>query len=650
MALYPLDEKSIYKTLHDGIVSYAGELSPRQQAWLRNAINEAVQFPVTDVVSNRLFSDPFKVAGILIEEKQSLEIIIASLIYSRVKKELLSEDAYLKKLEDIALKYNADVQRMVRFALQEAYTDMPKVSRKLQQKFDASNEARKAHFAAIRQEKKINPGAKAKPQQTLEEKQTSIFVRYVDSRNPVPSSQAIRIADRWVLLQDIDPDHASDIDKARIKESWYVHAQMANNHGLRRFYYDFGNLYYRTFYPETYKAIEQSLEILANAVGKDGNPLNDVIDYLSTHLAGPSTGLERKFSLEDVEGGFYIKERLKKSVVSICTKLIGDGIDPEDFFKKHALQIGNDPTARLRILLQEVLKEVYDLFAFAVIMDEKPLIEKGLIVDEPHKPWHAHKHACVMGAEFLTMGCTQGLPLSRLGYSVLPARRKNYFEKPRGRRSYRSLHVGLSKKVSLPELGIDELDVPIEVIFRTPTVHFEAEYGKWAHNRFKSETIRGEAAWENAQTQVTARSKAYLFTPDGEILEFNKGTRIRDVAFEINQDLGLYCSGATAYRGHRSWRDTEHTELPELVCLSPDALIDDIDGCTIKIHANVPRAVKQLRRGKVIGYPMMPPKHSEESLNAMLENVTTDIAKRKINTILKRLGLQSKPWKPSSPR
>lgn len=640
MATYPFDEKKAYATLHDGIASYAGALSPLQQHWLRSAISEAAQFPIPKMLpDDRMFSDPFKVAQVLIEEKQSLEIIIASLIYSRIKKEQLGEEAYRKKLEDIMILYSGDVARMTQYALQEAYTDMPLVRPALQRKFDISNEKRKLHFAAIREEKKINPGAKAKPQQTLEEKETTTFIRYVDSRNLLPQSQAIRIADRWVSLQDIDPDNATDADKARIKESWLVHAQMANNHGLRRFYYDFGNLYIRTHFPETYKAIEQSLDLLAKTIGKEGNPLDDITHYLTGALVSKDVGLQPKGSLENIDGGFYIKQRHKKSVISIWTKLIGDGIDPEDFFKRDAEQIGSDPKARLKILIKDVFKEVYDLFAFTVIIDEKALIKKGLIADEPNKPWHAHKNACGMVEQFLVMGCTEGLPLHELGYSIRNDRRKNYFENPRGRRAYRSLHLAVFRKVAIPELGIDELELPIEVMVRTPMVHFEAEFGKWAHNRFKSETIRGEAAWQDAQTLITARQKVYLFTPDGEILEFNKGTLVRDVAFEINQDLGLYCTGATAYHGYHSWRESGTRKLIAQLCMKPDATVDDIQGCTIHIQADVPQAVKEMRAQKVIGYAEMPPGYSKETLEALRDDVTTDLAERKINTILKRLAL-----------
>lgn len=640
MATYPLDEKRAYETLHDGIVSYAGALSPQQQHWLKSAINEAVQFPLPKLLpDDRLFSDPLRVAQILIEEKQSLEIIIASLIYSRIRKEQYNEEAYRKKLEDIMIIYSGDIARMTQYALQEAYTDMPLVRPALQRKFDLSNEKRKQHFAAIREEKKINPGAKAKPQQTLEEKEVSAFIRYVDSRNLLPQSQAIRIADRWVSLQDINPDNATPAEKARIKESWFVHAQMANNHGLRRFYYDFGNLYIRTHFPETYKAIEQSLELLAKTIGKEGNPLDDITDYLDVSLSSSSFGLQRKESLEDIDGGFYIKQRHKKSVISIWTKLIGDGIDPEDYFKMHAEQIGSDPKARLRILIKDVFKEIYDLFAFTVIIDEKALIKNRLIIDEANKPWHAHKNTCGIIEQILVNGCTKGLPLHELGYSIRNDRRKNYFENPRGRRAYRSLHLAIFRKVAIPELDIDELELPIEVMVRTPMVHFEAEFGKWAHNRFKSETIRGEAAWQDAQTLITARKKVYLFTPDGEILEFNKGTLVRDVAFEINQDLGLYCTGATAYHGYHSWRENGTRQLIEQLCMKPDATVDDIQGCTIHIHADVPQAVKEMRAQKVIGYATMPPRHSKQTLEGLLGVVTTDLAKRKINTIIKRLEL-----------
>ncbi len=642
MATYPLDENKAYETLHDGIASYAGALSPQQQHWLKSAINEAAQFPTPAVsADDRLFSDPIKVAQILIEEKRSFEIVIASLIYSRIKKEQLSDDAYQKKLRDIAVTYGDKVQLYARYALQFAHTDLPNDDQ-LQEKYRISEVERQKYFADIRERKKLVPTLKAKPKQTEEEKQTTLFVNYLDDLNEEPESQAIRLADRWVLLQEFDPDNLTNPQKKRIKESWLVHAQLANNHGLRRFYYDFGNLYVRAFFPHSYRAITALNDYLAKMENAENDVLGGVTEYMSRKLT--EAGLVQKDNLDDIKGGYYIKKRYQKSPISIITKLIGDGIDPEDYFKRHADETAKDQSMLMRLVVQVLFVDgrLKDALACTIIADEEALVELGHIKrGEANKPWHTHKNACEWMGKVLDEGTQENGELRRDNYTADPERDKNYFTDPRGRREYRSLHKGKSKLVSLP--GLDDKNkfpLSMEIILRTKTVNFEAEYGRWAHASFKSETIRREAAWRAAQANVTSRRKVYLFTQKNKMLEFNAGTRIRDVAFEINQDLGLYCTGATAYRGYKGWRDDLTVPLQPLkIVLTPDTLIDDIAGCTIIIHADVPQAVKEMRAQQVIGYPEMPPGYTDEKLQGLIGDVTTDLSKRKINTIRKRLEL-----------
>jgi TGS domain len=630
-----------YHILRKGIVSYKGQLSPQEQKWLRDAITEAAQALPPPSTSDRLFSDPIKVTQALIDEKQGIPIIIASLIYGRIKKDQLSDHAYQKKLAEVSFRYDGTIQNLVRFALQDAYTDMPFRTPKLEQDIAQSEWQRKAHFANVREERKRNPAVKVMPIQTLEEQQSTDFIAYADSINPVPISQVIRLADRWVSLKDIDPDTATPQQKARIKESWLIHAQMANNHGLRRFYYNFGNLYVRTFFPESYKAIEQSLDLLAKAVSADGNPLDEITQFLGKQLG--LAGLEPKDDPDNMDGGYCIKLRLKKSVISIWTKLIADGIDPEDYFKKYAEQIKSDPSARLKILINDVFKdELFDLFAFTVIVDEQKLVELELIeAGDPHKPWHVHKNACTWVDELLQQGVQRGGPLRAQHYIPLKHRTKDYFVRPRGQREYRSRHVGQAKVVSIPELGINRLRVPIEGIIRTPLVHFHAEHGKWAHSRFKSELIRGAASWQDAQREVDARHDVFLFSPDGEIMRFKKGTTIRDVAFSISQDLGLYCTGATVFGGYRSWRQQDVPDLRELdKPLTPDTVLDEsFNGCSIIVAAKVPEAVTEMRSRNVMGYLEMPPGYDPESLAAVYGRLNTSVARSKMRRIVRRFPL-----------
>ena len=635
------DIKQAYFALHNGLTAYAGSLSPEEDKWLWEAVNEAVLIERKQQTEyDRMFGDPIKVAQALIEEKQSIPIIIASLIYSRIKKEQLSDDAFRHKLDDIEARYSTEIKNITRFALQVAYTDMPKRKPALEKLIASSEAKRKYHFEQIRREKKRNPDAVARPMHTVEEQQTAAYLRYMDSRNPVPQSQVIRVAERWVALKEIDPSTATEAQKKRIRESWLVHAQMANNHGLRKFYYDFGNLYIQTHFPDTYKAIEDSLDLLAKTLGQEGNPLGEVTEFLSRKLV--EAGLECRDSLDNIQGGFYIKERLRKSVISIWTKLVSDGIDPEDYFKTHADEIRRDPQERLKILIKDVFAgHLYDLFACTVIVDEKALVRLGHIKEgDPKKVWHVHQEACRWVEGLLLDGVIRGGELRKQQYVPMVGRTKNYFRKPRGARQYRSLHVGIARMVAMPELGIRRLHLPVEVMLRTPLVHMEAEYGKWAHNRFKSELIRGEAAWQDAQKQASARTNVYLFTPDGEVLEFKKGTTIRDVAFSINQDLGLYCTGASAYSGYQTWRQDEFPNLRQLAPLTPDSLVDNIDGCSIIIEADVPQVVRQLREDGIKGYPTLPPGHTSKTLRALRDGSASTMTHRKVGAILRSLDLK----------
>ena len=121
---------------------------------------------------------------------------------------------------------------------------------------------------------------------------------------------------------------------------------------------------------------------------------------------------------------------------------------------------------------------------------------------------------------------------------------------------YRSLHTA----VHGPNNRV------LEVQIRTRDMHEEAEYGVCAHWRYKDtdkeaedsyeqkiEWLRqvlewhdeiGGSPWDDYLSAGIDQDRAYVFTPDGHVIDLPDGATPVDFAFKIHTDVGFSCRGA----------------------------------------------------------------------------------------------------------
>lgn len=127
--------------------------------------------------------------------------------------------------------------------------------------------------------------------------------------------------------------------------------------------------------------------------------------------------------------------------------------------------------------------------------------------------------------------------------------------KPNG---YRSLHTA----VFGPEGKV------LEIQIRTPEMHEEAELGVCAHHLYKgTDTDAGSDSYEDKITWLrqvlewhedlgeaeglgeilrtdVVQDRLYLFTPDGHVIDMQKGSTAVDFAYRVHTEIGHRCCGA----------------------------------------------------------------------------------------------------------
>lgn len=152
------------------------------------------------------------------------------------------------------------------------------------------------------------------------------------------------------------------------------------------------------------------------------------------------------------------------------------------------------------------VEDLYDLFAFRVIVDSVP-------------------------------ACYQALGLlHRIGHPV-SNRFKDYlaFPKPNG---YQSLHTTLAHLPGVPS------SVFVEVQIRTADMHREADYGIAAHWSYKEAGSTAQALQRvrlHKMLSVTQslHDQIFVLTPRGDIVELPEGATTLDFAFHVHTNLGL---------------------------------------------------------------------------------------------------------------
>ena len=215
------------------------------------------------------------------------------------------------------------------------------------------------------------------------------------------------------------------------------------------------------------------------------------------------------------------RERYIREVISILGRKLGEaGLDAEVSGRpKHFYSIYQ------KMQTQNLLfDQIYDLVAFRVLVDT--LSE-----------------------------CYEALGVVHASWKPVPGRFKDYIALPKAN-GYQSLHTTV----------IGPYGERIEVQIRTREMHRVAEYGIAAHWRYKGSDGAGPAdadrfAWLRQlmewqqhldDPQEFLRSvkedlftdEVFVFTPNGDLLNFPVGSTVIDFAYRIHSEVGNHCAGA----------------------------------------------------------------------------------------------------------
>jgi guanosine-3',5'-bis(diphosphate) 3'-pyrophosphohydrolase len=215
------------------------------------------------------------------------------------------------------------------------------------------------------------------------------------------------------------------------------------------------------------------------------------------------------------------REKYIEEVISIIKrKLEGEGIEPDITGRpKHFFSIYQ------KMESQNLLyDQIYDLVAFRIL------------VDTPRE-------------------CYETLGVIHSQWRPVPGRFKDYIALPKPN-MYQSLHTSV----------IGPYGERMEIQIRTQEMHRIAEEGVAAHWRYKdgedlrvSEMqrfawLRQLLEWQqnlqdpqeflNSLKEDLFITEIYAFTPNGDLLNFPKGSTVIDFAYRIHSDIGHHCTGA----------------------------------------------------------------------------------------------------------
>lgn len=147
--------------------------------------------------------------------------------------------------------------------------------------------------------------------------------------------------------------------------------------------------------------------------------------------------------------------------------------------------------------------------------------------------------------------CYRALGVIHKHYTPLPGKVKDYIALPKGS-GYKSLHT----TVFCVDGRITEFQA------RTPEMHQEAEFGIAAHWRYKEpgakklkwieqmqewqKAARGSKEFLEALRLDFLKSRIFVFTPKGDIIDLPRGASAVDFAYAIHTEIGHRCAGAKA--------------------------------------------------------------------------------------------------------
>lgn len=615
---WPSDRRDAAQELFATITAYMPDFD---RDLLRKAILQApLSFPKRDD-GTVLFGNPLDLAQRLAEFRQEFPTIIAGLLYGSVKSDATEFENAQERIKDIEKDYGPEIAFIVMDALKVAHMHRPRIGPKLAEKMRVDFDRFKTEKAEAKKQR-LKGKKEKKVEAALYDRWVALYNEFFDARHFDPRAETIRVAERDILLDSVDVQNPTELDRARLLESMEVQGPMALKLGLYRAYDRFGDMYLRVHYPTAYKVIARVMKVLRTSldVTQKGNVLSlaDVlteaaIEKMKLKGLNPAESLE---ALEAGRGDFYIKVREKKPI-SIWRKLRGDGIDPEDFVEKRGFGAALDEATQDRILIEDVFQSrIYDLFGFRKIFNKDSVsamaIEQAINKLPPHVMHPVRftneqvdrmccdymRDALVESMMVLdedetifttnpkTSRNAEQVPVDDLHYGAFiyePARQKDYNRNPKPN-GFRSLQEGFA--VLVCAAGIDRFLLRVEGQFRTIGMHINAEYGPWAHSTFKQESFRNGAAWKAAKPK--GAKPIFVFTPQGEILKFDEGATVADAAFRISRELGLRCVGARIKPTHDSWHpifnpwvDRNAHATMERKMLAPGDKLPD--GCEIEI-------------------------------------------------------------------
>lgn len=619
---WPSDRRDAAQELFATLSAYIPEFD---RALLRKAILQApLSFPKRED-GTVLFGNPLDLAQRLAEFRQEFPTIIAGLLYGSVKSDAAEFETAQERIKHIEQEYGPEIAFIVMDALKVAHMHRPRIGPKLAEKMRVDYDRFKAEKAEAKKQR-LKGKKERKVEAALYDRWVALYNEFFDARHFDPRAETIRVAERDILLDGIDIQNPTDMDRARLLESMEVQGPMALKLGLYRAYDRFGDMYLRVHYPTAYKVIARVMKVLRTSLdvmhkGKMRS-LSDLLTEAAIEKM-KAKGLKPAQSLEALEAGqgdFYIKVREKKPI-SIWRKLRGDGIDPDDFMEKRGFGAALDEATQDRILIEDVFqRRIYDLFGFRIIFNKDSIraaaIEQATNKLPPHVMHPVHftneqvdrvccdymRDALVDSVMVLdenetiylenpkTKRNAEQIPIEELPYGAFmyePARQKDYNRNPKPN-GFRSLQEGFA--VLVRAAGIDRFLLRVEGQFRTIGMHINAEYGPWAHSTFKQESFRNGAAWKAAKPKGV--TPIFVFTPQGEILKFEEGATVADAAFRISVELGLGCVGARIKPTYNSWHpifnpwvDQKAYERIVRIELRPNDKLPD--GCEIEIiHDN----------------------------------------------------------------
>ncbi len=292
----------------------------------------------------------------------------------------------------------------------------------------------------------------------------------------------IKLAERLRVLRTLAP-LAKKTQQTIAKECMEIYAPLANRLGIGAIKWEIEDLSFRYLQPEKYKEIAKGLK--AKRLDRD-KLVNDIVSTLN-------------------------KELQKKGVVG--AKIYGRSKHIHSIFRK--MHRKNIP-----------LSEIYDATAIRVLVESEDdcYIVLGLV----HALWSQ-------------------IPQEFDDYIINP--------KPNG---YRSLHTAVT--------GFEHKKFEVQI--RTYNMHAEAEKGVAAHWKYKEgggrqkqsherkiEWLREVLDWQRELSknnmalgeeveQEFFEDRVYIFTPQGDVVDLQKGSTPLDFAYAIHSEVGHRCRGA----------------------------------------------------------------------------------------------------------